>query len=177
MKSKILIALSAMLVLSLFLGIPAYALDDTTQIMTVTYTKEEPDTSPSLPVYEVFIPAAFSLNENSMMPIYLTENNLQDGQHLSVLIDGAKTLQEDKYVHLEGTKGQAPAKVLIGCYFQNGRAEYLDFWEQWGVATFESGNIRPVSGGTLFFEIVNDKELIADTYTGRVHFVFRLYDE
>ena len=177
MKSKILIALSVTLVLSLVLGIPAYALDDTTQIMTVTYTKEEPDTSPSLPVYEVFIPANFSINGNNIMPIYLTENNLQEGQGLLVLIDGTKTLQADKYVHLEGTKGQTPAKALIGCYFQNGRAEYLNFWGQWGVATFESGNVLPVNGGTLFFEIVNDKELIADTYTGMVHFIFRLYDE
>lgn len=176
MKLKVLSILSAILILSLFLGMTAYALDDTTQIMTITYTKEESDASPSLPVYEVFIPAAFSLNENSIMPIYLTENNLQEGQGLSVLIDGAKTLREDKYVHLDGTKGQTPAKVLIGCYY-NGRVDYLNFWGQWGVATFESGKNLPASGGTIFFEIVNDKELIADTYTGRVHFIFRLYDE
>lgn len=183
MKSKFFIFLGVVLALFLVLGVTAYATDDITlQEMTVTYTKQEiPDqdveTVPSRPVYEISIPSVFSLNEANTLPLYLTENNIPDGKALQVCIDGEKTIQNDTYLHLEGTKGQTPAKVVIGCYSSSGVEEYLDFWGKWGIACFISGNSHPVNRGTIFFKVVNDEELIADTYTGTVHFSMMLIDE
>ena len=80
----------------------------------------------------------------------------------------------DTYLHLEGTKGQTPAKVAIGCYSPNGAEEYLYFRGKLQVASFISGNSRPTDRGTIFFKVVKDGELVADTYTGTVHFWMNL---
>ena len=171
------------LAFSLILSGSAYAADETTtQEMTVTYTKQEdPEQSaepaPSRPVYEISIPSQMSLNEGDTIPLYLIENNLPAGKMLQVYIDGEKTVEADGYLHLAGTKGQTPAKVAIGYYQSNGTAEYINNAGIWCVAEFVSGNIRPISGGVLFMRVTNDTELLADTYTGTVHFRLRTYDE
>lgn len=176
MKSKFVSILSLALIFCLLCGVSAYAADETELQTVITYTKtadtEETEDSggPSLPIYEIAIPSELSLNSGDTIPIYLTENNLPDGELLRVNIDADRTIAEDGYMHLQGTHSETPAKVLIGYYLSDGNRMYIDKTGIYEVAIFESGNVHPISSGTLFFSVKNDSELIADTYTGTVYF-------
>lgn len=181
MKSRFLGALGIALALSIVLGVTAYAADTTEMEMTITYTKqEEPGQdmapAPSRPVYVISIPSSMSLNAGDTLPIYLKENNIPDGSLLHVYINGNKLLHDGSYLYFEGTKGQSIAKVAIGHYSYSGEREYLNPMGLSLVAAFDGSNIHPIEGGTIFFEVMNEGELIADTYTGTVHFSLRLIE-
>lgn len=182
MKKKLTTALSVLLVICLMGSVTAYAatIDDNNTISTVTYTKTENPTDteePNLPLYEISIPSQISLNESNVLPIYLHTNNLGENQTLSVLVDADMTLADDGFLHLEGTKGQEPAKVSIGYYNSAGNPVKIDNAGMYGAATFKSGNNHPASNGTMFFDIIDEDALIADTYTGRVYFTLRVTTE
>lgn len=188
MKCKLLGALCLLLILCFMCGATAYAADETEIETIITYTKaEEPkqeqppaiesgvgDEMANIPVYEIAIPSEMSLNNGATMPIYLITNNLTNGQSLRVHIDADRTLADDGYLHLQGTNTVDVAKVAIGYYNSVGNPTYIDNSGIWEVGIFESGNIRPVRWGTIFFDVVNDSELAADTYTGTVYFVLNI---
>ncbi len=178
MKRKVTAMLCLLLVLSTVGSISAYAatIDEDTTGTTLTYTKEAPPVDVNLPLYEIAIPSEMSLNAGDTMPIYLTANNMAPGQRLTVYIDGSN-MDEQSLVPLYGTKGQAPAEVMIGYYDSDGMSNTLGGGPGlYPVAAFESGNIRPVLNGTIFFRVQNADELIADTYTGTVNFLLRVTD-
>lgn len=173
MKRKLLPVLCLLLVSCLMCGsISAYAADESEIKTRVSYTKysEPEEEQTNLPLYEISIPADMSLNNGTSLPIYLITNNLVDGQRLHVHIDADRTIGDDTYLSLYGTNTNDVAKVTFGYYNSIGKPVYINNTGMWEVATFESGNIRPVFGGTLFFNVINDDELSVDTYTGNVYF-------
>ena len=116
-----------------------------------------------------------SLNAGDTLPIYLKENNIPDGKFLYVYINGSKLIHDGSYLYLRGAKEQSIAKVAIGHYSSySGEREYINPMVLSLVATFNGNSIHPLEGGTIFFEIVNEGELIADTYTGTVYFSLSL---
>jgi hypothetical protein len=176
-------------------GVSAFAADTAEAQTKVTYTKtaeetpkpspssgttyraeDETDPEPSEPVYEIAIPSEFSLNTANTIPIYLTENSLAEGQSLEVLIDANQTISDDGYLHLQGTQGQSPAKVAIGYYTNSNYVEYVNASGYFEVALFSAGDVHPTQYGTLFFELKNEQELIADTYTGTIFFSMRVHE-
>lgn len=185
MKAKFAGIVSAVLALCILCSVSALAVstDEQTTGMTVTYTKQESggggsDPEPNRPAYVISIPSEMSLNSGDTLPIYLKENNLTGTQKLNVFIDTVSTLEDDLFLHLNGTKGQTPAKVSVGYYNAWGNVEYIDFnTGTCQVAQFESGNNHPVWCGTLYFNLENESELIADTYTGTVHFLMSVDSE
>lgn len=196
MKRKITGVLSLLLIFCLMCSVTAYAADEGEIQTIITYTKaeepkqEEPpaETEPpavdsgdydepvNTPVYEIAIPSELSLNNSTVIPIYLITNNLTDEQTLRVNIDADRTLADDGYLHLQGTNTDDVAKVVVGYYNSVGNPEHINNSGIWEIGVFESGNIRPVRYGTIFFDVVNDSELAADTYTGTVYFVLHVSD-
>lgn len=182
MKRKLTAAICLVLALSLLCSIPAFAatFEDKTASTQITYTKakEQSEPTPSRPVYEIAIPAEMSLNDGNTMAIYLTENNLTAAQRLDVCIDADSELDSvDHTLHLQGSKSQTPAKVKVGCYIAAGKVQYIDNTGFWQVAAFESGNVHPVTRGTVCFELTNESELVADTYSGTLNFSLTLTTE
>lgn len=182
MKRKLTGAICLILALSLLCSVSAFAatIEDKTASTKITYTKEkeQSEPTPSRPVYEIAIPAEMSLNDGNTMPIYLTENNLTAAQRLDVCIDANSELDStDHTLHLQGSKSQTPAKVKIGYYLSGGTVEYIDNGGFWQVAAFESGNVHPVARGTICFELTNESELAADTYSGTLNFSLKLITE
>ena len=180
MKRRLFGAVCLAVALCMVFGMTAEAADETQ--MTVTYIKQEParstdsgDDAPSRPAYVIAIPAEFSLNTSDTMPLYLTENNIPEGKRLHVHIDGARTIAEDGYMHLQGTQGD-DARVRVGIYNSAGREDALTFQGAFEVAAFERGDVHPVWGGTMFLHVVNDDELTPDTYTGTLYFSLNLSD-
>ena len=191
MKRKISGALCLLLIFCLMCSVTAYAADETEIQTIITYTKtEEPkqeeqptetetptvdnedeNEQTNLPVYEIAIPSEMSLNNGTTIPIYLITNNLTDGQTLNVYIDADRTIESDGYLHLQGTNTDDVAKVVVGYYNSAGKPTHINNSGIWQVGVFESGNIRPVRYGTIYFNVVNESELAADTYTGTVYFV------
>ena len=191
MKRKFSGALCLLLIFCLMCSVTAYAADETEIQTIITYTtaeepeQEEPpaETEPpavdsgdydepvNIPVYEIAIPSEMSLNNGTTIPIYLITNNLTDEQTLNVYIDADRTLADDGYLHLQGTNTDDVAKVVVGYYNSAGKPTHINNSGIWQVGIFESGNIRPVRYGTIYFNVVNDSELAADTYTGTVYFV------
>ena len=110
MKVKFVGIVSAILALCILCSVSALAVsaDEQTAGMTVTYTKQESgggsDPEPNLPAYVISIPAEMSLNNGETLPIYLKENNLTGTQKLNVFIDTVSTLEDDLFLHLNGTK-------------------------------------------------------------------------
>ena len=196
MKRKISGALCLLLIFSLVCSVTAYAADETEIKTIITYTKtEEPeqeeqpaetetptvdngddDKQVNTPVYEIAIPSEMSLNEGTVIPIYLITNNLTDEQTLRVHIDADRTLADDYYLHLRGTNTDDIAKVAVGYYNSAGKPTRINNSGIWEVGVFESGNIRPVRYGTIYFNVINESELAADTYTGTVYFVLNVSD-
>ncbi len=182
MRKKIATALSVLLVVCLMGSMTAYAAttNDNNIVTTVTYTKTESpsDTGePNLPLYEIAIPSQMSINEGNLLPIYLIENNLSGTQTLRVMVDADMTIEDDGFLHLAGTQNQSPAKVSVGYYNTAGNTYKIGSSGVYEVATFKSGNNHPASNGTMFFDIIDEDALIADTYTGRVYFTLRVTTE
>ena len=192
MKRNFSGVLCLLLIFCLMCSVTAYAADETEIQTIITYTKtEEPpaETEPpavdsgdddepvNTPVYEIAIPLEKKLNtDGTALPIYLITNNLTGGQTLRVHIDADRTLADDYYLHLQGTNTDDVAKVAVGYYNSAGNPTRIDNSGIWEVGIFESGNIRPVQWGTLYFDVLNESELAADTYTGTVYFVLRVSD-
>lgn len=192
MRSKFIAALCLIVSLSLLCSVSAYAVSGSEAETVLTYIKNEdpapvPDTSPgapsgdnsdddehSRPVYEVVIPAEESMSNGSTLPIYLSENNIPEGYVLGVYIDSARSYGEDGLLHLTGTKGQADALVIVNRYDRDGSYMAVTQQSMPKVAVFEPGNIRPAQYGTLFFSVIDEEQLPADTYTGRIYFNFVL---
>lgn len=191
MKTKFATALCLLLSLSLLCSVSAYAVNDSEAETVLTYIKQEeptpaPDTSdtprepssgeasgdsePSRPIYEIVIPAEESMSNGSTFPIYLSENNIPEGYVLSVYIDSGRSYGEDGLLHLKGTKGQADALVIVNRYDRDGSYMAVTQQSMPKVAAFAPGNIRPVQYGTLFFSVIDEEQLPADTYTGRLYF-------
>lgn len=182
MKRKLTGAICLILALSLLCSVSAFAatIEDKTASTKITYTKEneQSEPTPSRPVYEIAIPAEISLNDSDTVAIYLTENNMTAAQHLDVCINATTELNSaDHTLHLQGSKSQTPAKVKIGYYIAEGIIEYIDNSGSWQVAGFESGNVHPVARGTVHFELANESELAADTYSGTLNFTLKLITE
>lgn len=195
MRSKFTAALCLIVSLSLLCSVSAYAVSGSEAETVLTYIKNEdpapvPDTSPgassgdnsdddepSRPVYEVVIPAEESMSNGSTLPIYLSENNIPEGYVLRVSIDCEKTLDKNGLLHLSGTKGQADALVIVNRYDRDGSYMSITPNASPTVAIFEPGNIRPVQYGTLFFSVIDEEQLPADTYTGRIYFHIALEQE
>ena len=191
MRSKFIAALCLIVSLALLCSVSAYAVSGGEAETVLTYIKNEdpapaPDTSPgassgdnsgddepSRPVYEVVIPAEESMSNGSTLPIYLSENNIPEGYVLGVYIDSARSYGEDGLLHLTGTKGH-DALVIVNRYDRD--VSYMAVTQQSmpKVAVFEPENIRPVQYGTLFFSVIDEEQLPADTYTGRIYFNFVL---
>lgn len=196
MKRKFSGVLCLLLIFCLMCSVTAYAADETEIQTIITYTKteeppqEEPpaETEPpavdsdndepvNTPVYEIAIPSEMDLNiDGTVIPIYLITNNLTDEQTLRVHIDADRTLADDYYLHLQGTNTDDVATVSVGYYNSAGKPTRINNSGIWEVGVFESGNIRPVRYGTIYFNVINESELAADTYTGTVYFVLRISD-
>lgn len=173
MKRKLLPVLCLLLVSCLMCGsITAYAADETEIKTRVSYTKysEPEEEQTNLPLYEISIPSEMCLNEGTALPIYLITNNLGKSQQLHVSIDADRTIEKDRYLHLYGLNTNDVAKVTVGYYTSDGKTVHINDSGEWEVAVFESGNIRPIIGGTLIFDVVNDAALSKDIYTGNVYF-------
>jgi len=191
MKAKLTAALCLLLSLSLLCSVSAYAASGGEVKTVLTYIKLEdpapaPDTTdpphepssgdasydsePSRPIYEIVIPAEESMSNGSTLPIYLSENNIPEGHVLGVYIDSERSYGEDGFLHLKGTKGQADALVIVNRYDHNGSYMAVTQQSMPKVATFAPGNIRPIQYGTLFFSVIDEEQLPADTYTGCIYF-------
>ncbi len=181
MKGKLLVAISILLVMYFTCNVTAYAtIEDSATVATVTYTKTEAQTeteSPNLPLYEISIPSQISIDESSTLVITLKSNNLAENQMLYVLVDADTTIAEDGFLYLEGTQGQEPAKVTMGYYSKSGKPIKIGNSGVYEVASFKSGDNHPASNGTMFFNIIDEDSLIADTYAGRVYFTLRVITE
>ncbi len=197
MKSKKMRAFVLVLTVCFMCNVPAFAAESTEAQTKVTYTKTveeapEPSTpavkpqppsedetspAPSKPVYEIAIPSEFSLNTSNVLPVYLAENNLSEGQTLAVCIDANRTMSNDGYLYLQGTQSQTPAKVAIGYYTNTDYVQYIGASGFYQVASFEAGDVHPVLYGTLLFELQNEQELVADTYTGTIFFSLSVSEE
>lgn len=183
MKRIFSAALCLLLVFCFVCSVTAYAADVEKQT-TITYTKiqeptqseppqsdnggdEEPTNSP---LYEISIPSEMSLNNGSTLPIYLITNNLTEGQTLNVYIDGTKSYSDDGLLHLTGENTQEDVKVLISRYDTDGSYMMVTQLPFPTVAVFQSGNIRPVRYGTISFNVVDEENIVPDTYTGKLYF-------
>lgn len=186
MKAKFAAALCLLLSLSILCGVSAYAAGSEMETV-VTYTKQgetdwgggsSADDSPSRPVYEIAIPTEQDLaQDGSAIPIHLTENNIPAGYVLNVYIDSAKTFDKNGFLHLTGTKGNTDALAYIFRYLTDGSFETFFEEDFPKVAAFNKDSNFPFEYGTLNFQIVNEDDLVPDTYTGRVYFKLELVSE
>lgn len=191
MKAKFVAALCLLLSMSLLCSVSAYAVSGGEAETVLTYIKQEDpapapdapdatrelsggdasdDSEPSRPIYEIVIPAEESMSNGSTFPIYLSENNIPEDYVLSVYIDSERSYGEDGLLHLRGTNGQADALVIVNRYDRDGSYMAVTQQSMPKVATFAPGNIRPAQYGTLFFRVIDEEQLPADTYTGRLYF-------
>lgn len=192
MKRKIITVASLVLAFSLLCGVSAFAatVEQINKNMTFTYTKASEgsedtystptpaqDPADNKPLYEISIPSEMSLNEYDTIPLYLTENNLLDGQRLEVYIDASTTIGADGYMHLHGAKGTQEAKIKIIGYDAESNTFQITGGGIWLVGAYEKGSNFPTTNGTLQFSLVNGDELDNDTYTGTVHFALYVVNE
>mgnify|MGYP006934583306 CR=1 len=185
MKAKFATVLCLLLSLSALCGVSVYAAGNEIETV-VTYTKQESTDQgggssadePSRPVYEIAIPMEKDIaKKGTLLPIQLTENNIPAGYKLNVYIDSKKTFDKLGYFHLTGTKDGADALAYIFRYVPEGYAE--TFWtdDLAKVAAFDCESNLPVEFGTLTFEILNEDDIVPDTYTGRMYFKLELVEE
>lgn len=179
MRTKFAAAICLLLSLSVLCDVSAYAASSEIETV-VTYTKQgdtyqsgdfSEDDGPSRPMYEIAIPTEQDLaQDGSAIPIHLTENNIPAGYVLNVYIDSAKTFDKNGFLHLTGTKGNTDALAYIFRYLTDGSFETFFEEDFPKVAAFNKDSNFPFEYGTLNFQIVNEDDLVPDTYTGRVYF-------